>query len=67
MGTKTARERACQDYYEDDLALPPEADHLCLFRPCLQKYEDKGSFTPGRGYTSYHEDFRPACEHGHGI
>jgi len=48
-------------YYADETALPPECDCMCPFRPCFSKYENKGSFSPGRGYTSYSETFRPAC------
>jgi len=48
-------------YYTDPLALPPECDCLCPFRPCFNKYENKGSFSTGRGYTSYSSTFRAAC------
>lgn len=48
-------------YYADELALPPECDHLCPYRPCFNKYENRGGFTYGRGYTSTHSDFLPAC------
>jgi len=54
-------EKRREEYYADELALPPECDVLCPFRPCFNKYEDKGSFSVGRGYTSYSETFRPAC------
>lgn len=36
-------------------------DKLCAWRPCLQIGEDKGSFTPGVGYTSYHDKPRLVC------
>jgi hypothetical protein len=55
------QERFRQAYYSDDLALPPEADVLCLMRPCFNKYEQKGTYNPGRGYTSYSNRFEPAC------
>jgi hypothetical protein len=55
------QERFRQAYYSDDLALPPEADALCLMRPCFNKYERKGTFSPGRGYTSYSNRFEPVC------
>lgn len=54
-------DRKRQRYYDDPFALPPECDPLCLIRPCFNKYENKGNFSPGRGYTSYHKDFSPAC------
>lgn len=31
-------------------------DKDCKNRPCFRLGFDKGSFTPGRGYTSYHKD-----------
>ena len=37
------------------------ADRDCLTRPCFQLGFDKGSFTPGRGYTSYYKKERPVC------
>ena len=58
---KRIQEKRRSDYYSNDLMLPPECDVLCKFRPCFNKYEDKGSFSYGRGYTSYHEKFCPAC------
>ena len=27
----------------------------CSSRPCFRLGQDKGTFTPGRGYTSYHK------------
>lgn len=50
-----------ETYYANDFILPPECDALCIIRTCYNKYEDKGSFSQGRGYTSYYKDFRPAC------
>lgn len=43
-------------------------DADCLERPCYWFGFDKGSFTPGRGYTSYNEKERPCCleRHIHG-
>jgi hypothetical protein len=46
----------------------------CGGRPCFQLGFDKGSYSPGRGYTSYHRDARgrrvekPVCmtRHLHG-
>lgn len=46
----------------------------CATRPCFTFGFDKGSFTPGRGYTSYHTDAKgrlvekPVCmtRHVHG-
>ena len=35
--------------------LPPECDELCRYRECFQHGENKGTFIPGRGYTSYHK------------
>lgn len=48
-------------YYSDELAMPPECEPCCMFRSCYNKYENKGSYTPGRGYTSYYSQFYPAC------
>lgn len=31
-------------------------DEMCCARPCLLIGLNKGSFTPGRGYTSYHRN-----------
>jgi hypothetical protein len=53
--------KRAEDYYADDLALPPECDVLCPFRQCYHKYHNKGSYTPGRGYTQYYQEFRPVC------
>lgn len=55
------QEKARAAYYADPLALPPEADALCLLRPCYNKYENKGSYSTGRGYTSSYSTFKPAC------
>jgi len=41
--------------------LPPECDKLCKYRKCLHKGEDKGSYTVGRGYTSYYDKPRYVC------
>ena len=49
-------------------------DPKCADRPCFQLGFDKGTFSPGRGYTSYHTDGkgrrveRPVCmtRHLHG-
>lgn len=41
--------------------LPPECDILCQWRKCLHPGENKGPFTPGRGYTSYYSKPEPAC------
>ena len=35
--------------------LPPECDFLCQYRNCLHKGENKGSYTVGRGYTTYYD------------
>ena len=50
-----------EEYYNNSLILPPECDVLCPYRRCYNKYENKGSFTPGKGYTSYSKVFTPAC------
>lgn len=34
---------------------------LCWMRECMNPGEDKGSYTPGRGYTSYYKNPRPEC------
>lgn len=42
-------------------------DSACGARPCYSLFFDKGSFSQGRGYTSYHTDAkgkrveRPVC------
>jgi len=43
-------------------------DADCADRPCYRFGYDKGSFTPGRGYTRYHTVERPVCmtRHLHG-
>lgn len=41
--------------------LAPEADALCRHRDCYQPGQDKGSYSPGRGYTSYHAKPLPVC------
>ena len=43
-------------------------DELCELRPCLQVGEDKGNYTPGRGYTSYRKNPPLVCmrRHCHG-
>jgi hypothetical protein len=33
----------------------------CWARSCMRAGEDKGSFTVGRGYTSYHKKPKPVC------
>lgn len=35
--------------------------HDCPFRECMWPGEDKGSYTVGRGYTSYHDVPIPVC------
>ena len=55
-------ERAREKYYGNEWIMPPECDPLCLARKCYNKYEDKGGFAMGRGYTSYYTDkFVPVC------
>ena len=56
-----AEEKKREVYYANDLVMPPECDKLCRFRKCYHKSENKGSFSVGRGYTSYHEKFYPSC------
>ena len=43
-------------------------DSDCGSRPCFWLGQDKGSFTPGRGYTSYHKKPLWVCmtRHLHG-
>lgn len=41
--------------------LAPECDPLCRYRSCYHPDTNKGSFSQGRGYTSYHTDFKPVC------
>jgi hypothetical protein len=44
------------------------SDRECSKVKCFQLGQDKGSFTPGRGYTSYHKKPRWVCmtRHVHG-
>ena len=37
------------------------SDESCVGRPCLNIGEDKGTFTQGRGYTSYHKNPKLVC------
>lgn len=37
----------------------------CWMRECMWPGEDKGSFSPGRGYTSYHAVPRKVCSRNH--
>ncbi len=60
MLTKT-EEKKRDKYYADELIMPPECDLLCRFRTCYNKYENKGVYSQGRGYLSYHSEFKPAC------
>jgi len=47
--------------------LPPECDWLCKYRGCLHSGENKGSYTAGRGYTSYHTpEYVCLTRHVHG-
>ena len=41
---------------------------LCPSLPCYHAAQDKGTFTPGRGYTSYHKKPQWVCmtRHAHG-
>jgi hypothetical protein len=36
-------------------------DRKCPERPCYSFGFDKGSFSPGRGYTSYYDKPKPVC------
>ena len=38
----------------DHAELPSECDELCRYRTCFHPGENKGTFSAGRGYTSYH-------------
>ena len=58
---KKSEELKREKYYANVFSLPPECNPLCLVRSCFNKYENKGSFSVGRGYTSYHDEFYPAC------
>lgn len=58
---KRKEEKKREAYYANPFALPPECDPLCLVRQCFHKYENKGSFSQGRGYLRYYENFRPVC------
>lgn len=40
---------------------PPEFDELCDHRQCCHIGEDKGTYTPGKGYTSYYKNPIPCC------
>lgn len=45
----------------DYAKLPPECDPLCEWRQCLHRGEDKGPYSPGRGYTSYYDKPKYVC------
>jgi len=51
MNRKNKKAETTIDYSK----LPPECDQLCKWRSCLQKGENKGAYTLGRGYTNYYE------------
>ena len=40
-------------------------DADCAWRSCLHVAPDKGSYTVGRGYTSYHANPKLVCMHRH--
>lgn len=61
MKKKAIEEKKRNDYYSNEYSMPPECDACCKFRPCYNKYENKGSFSPGRGYVDYYSEFYPAC------
>ena len=61
------KQRELEDaYYADELKMPPECDDLCRFRQCYHKSTNKGSYTIGRGYTRYYDDFLCGTRHAHG-
>jgi hypothetical protein len=37
----------------------------CIYRPCLHLDVNKGSYTPGRGYTEYYKDPNVVCLKNH--
>ena len=39
--------------------------NVCWMRECMWVGEDKGSYTPGRGYTSYYAKPKPVCMRRH--
>jgi hypothetical protein len=41
------------------------ANEKCKGLPCFYLFSDKGTFTPGRGYTSYHKKPRWVCGRRH--
>lgn len=41
--------------------LPPECDVLCEWRDCLHRGENKGPYSPGRGYTGYYPEPEYVC------
>ena len=45
------------DYRE----LPPECDSLCEYRNCFHKGENNGTFSLGRGYTSFFKTPEYVC------
>jgi len=40
-------------------------DRWCWARKCMWPGQDKGTFSPGRGYTSYHKHPRAVCSRQH--
>jgi hypothetical protein len=55
-------------FIRDGQHLVDVRDTGCKERPCYQLGFDKGTFSQGRGYTSYHKQPRPVCftRHLHG-
>lgn len=51
MTTPTYPDRYSVDCLED----------VCAFRGCMSPGHNKGTFSPGRGYTSYHSQPKPVC------
>lgn len=49
-----------EKFYSREI-LAPEADILCKWRECYIPGQNKGTYSQGRGYTSYHDKPRPVC------
>lgn len=45
----------------DFTKLPPECDSLCNYRDCLHRGYDKGSYSPGKGYSNYRKKPMYCC------
>jgi hypothetical protein len=60
MSTSAKTAKFWEKFYAREI-LAPEADLLCKWRDCYAPGQDKGSYSQGRGYTSYYDKPLPVC------